>query len=231
MLYTLYPFFGSRQIAASLHREGFVVGRHRVRRLMRLMGLQAIYKRPNTSKPHPEHPVYPYLLRNKVIDRPNQVWCSDITYIPVKHGFLYLVVIMDWATRKVLSWRLNNTLHADFCAEALQEAIEKYGKPEIMNTDQGSQFTSGEWIKPLKEAGIQISMDGRGRYLDNIFVERLWRSLKQESIYLHEIIDGFHAEQLIDDWMIFYNQKRPHSALAYRTPDEAYDSSTQTLAA
>ena len=155
-----------------------------------------------------------------MIDLSNQVWASDITYIPVRHGFLYLAVIMDWTTRKILSWRGSNTLHADFCAEALQEAIEKYEKyekPEIMNTDQGNQFTSEKWIKPLKEATIQISIDGQGRYLDNIFVERLWRSLKPETIYLHEINNGFQANKLIKDWVIFYNRKRPHSVLAYRT--------------
>ncbi len=171
-IFTKYPFFGSRQIAAYLPQSGFSAGRHRVRRLMRIMGLQAIYKGPSTSKKHPQHPVYPYLLRNLAITQPNQVWRSDITYIPVKHGFLYLVAIMDWATRKVLSWRLSNTLDASFCVEALGEAIAKHGKPEIMNTDQGSQYTGGDWIKGLTEAEIKISMDGRGRYLDNIFTER-----------------------------------------------------------
>ena len=151
-----------------------------------------------------------------------QVWCSDITYIPVKNGFLYLVAIMDWATRKVLTWRLSNTLDASFCVEALEEAISKYGKPEIMNKDQGSQYTGSGWITTLTEAKIKISMDGRGRYLDNIFIERLWRSLKQEAIYLHEITDGFQAKQIIDDWVGFYNSERPHTALDKRTPDIAY---------
>ena len=221
-IFTKYPFFGSRQIAAYLPQSGFSAGRHRVRRLMNIMGLQAIYKGPNTSKKHPQHRVYPYLLRKLPITRPNQVWCSDITYIPVKNGFLYLVAIMDWATRKVLTWRLSNTLDASFCVEALEEAISKYGKPEIMNTDQGSQYTGSGWITTLTEAKIKISMDGRGRYLDNIFIERLWRSLKQEAIYLHEITDGFQAKQIIDDWVGFYNSERPHTALDKRTPDIAY---------
>lgn len=220
--FTKYPFFGSRQIAAYLRREGTVVGRHRVRRLMTTMGLEAIYKRPRTSQPHPQHPVYPYLLRKMVIDRPNQVWCADITFVPVKNGFLYLVAVMDWATRKVLSWRLSNTMHADFCVEALNEAIAKYGPPAICNTDQGSQFTGSAWIMTLTDAGVRISMDGRGRYLDNIFIERLWRSLKQEAIYLEEINDGFQARRVIKDWIAFYNTERPHSALDRLTPDDAY---------
>jgi len=184
-IFMKYPFFGSRQIAAYLSQSGFSAGRHRVRRLMGIIGLQAFYKGPNTSKKHPEHRIYPYLLRKLPITRPNQVWCSDITYIPVKNGFLYLVAIMDWATRKVLTWQLSNTLDASFCVEALEEAISKYGKPEIMNTDQGSQYTGSGWITTLTDAKIKIkikikiSMDGRGRYLDNIFIERLWRSLKQ----------------------------------------------------
>ena len=221
-VFTKYPFFGSRQIAAFLRREGTTVGRHRVRRLMAKMGLEAIYKRPRTSQPHPQHPVYPYLLRKKQIDRPNQVWCADITFVPVKHGFLYLVAIMDWHSRKVLSWRLSNTMHADFCVEALSEAIAKHGPPEIMNTDQGSQFTGSAWITTLTDAGVRISMDGRGRYLDNIFIERLWRSLKQEAIYLEEITDGFHARRVISRWTTFYNTERPHSSLEHRTPREAY---------
>lgn len=221
-VFTKYPFFGSRQIAAYLRREGIVVGRHRVRRLMAKMGLEAIYKRPRTSQPHPQHPVFPYLLRKMQIGRPNQVWCADITFVPVRNGFLYLVAIMDWASRKVLSWRLSNTMHADFCVEALNEAIAKYGPPEIMNTDQGSQFTGSAWIRALTEAGVRISMDGRERYLDNIFIERLWRSLKQEAIYLEEIKDGFQARRVVKNWMAFYNTKRPHSALDRRAPDDEY---------
>ena len=227
-IFTKYPFFGSRQIAAYLPPSGFSAGRHRVRRLMGIMGLQAIYKGPNTSKKHPQHKIWPYLLRKLSITRPNHVWCSDITYIPVKSGFLYLVAIMDWATRKVLSWRLSNTLDASFCVEALDEAIAKYGKPEIMNTDQGSQYTGSDWIKTLTKADIKISMDGRGRYLDNIFIERLWRSLKQEAVYLHEINNGFQAKRIIDDWMGFYNSERPHTALDKRTPDAAYFEQSET---
>ena len=220
--FTKYPFFGSRQLQAYLRRDGIVVGRHRVRRLMRLMGLEAVYKRPRTSQPHPAHRVYPYLLKGMIIDHPNQVWCADITYIPVRRGFLYLVAIMDWATRKVLAWRLSNTMHASFCNEALAEAIAKYGPPEIMNTDQGSQFTGADWITTLTEAGVRVSMDGRGRYLDNIFIERLWRSLKQEAIYLTELQDGFQTQRVIQGWIGFYNTERPHSALEHRTPVEAY---------
>ena len=227
-VFTKYPFFGSRQIAAYLPRNGFHAGRHRVRRLMGIMGLQAIYKGPNTSKKHPQHRIYPYLLRNLPITRPNHVWCSDITYIPVRRGFLYLVAIMDWATRKVLAWRLSNTLDASFCVEALKEAIAGYGKPEIMNTDQGSQFTGSAWITTLTDADIKISMDGRGRYLDNIFIERLWRSLKQEAVYLHELQDRFQAKRVIKDWISFYNIERPHTALDKRSPDDAFFTTERT---
>ena len=221
-LFLKYPFYGSRQMVRRLRREGIRIGRHRVRRLMRLMGLSAIYQAPRTSDPHPGHRIYPYLLRGMVIDRPNQVWCADITYIPVQHGFLYLVAIMDWATRHVLAWRLSNTMDASFCVEALNEALARYGKPEIFNTDQGSQFTSFEFTGILKAAEIAISMDGRGRCMDNIFIERLWRSLKYEAVYLHELTDGFKAERVISTWINFYNTERPHSALADRTPAEAY---------
>ncbi len=221
-LFMKYPFYGSRQTARRLRREGIKVGRHRVRRLMRLMGLEAIYQAPRTSVPHPAHRIYPYLLKGLVIDRPNQVWCADITYIPVRRGFLYLVAIMDWATRHVLSWRLSNTMDAGFCVEALNDALAQYGKPEIFNTDQGSQFTSFDFTGALKDAGIAISMDGRGRCMDNIFIERLWRSLKYEAVYLHELTDGFKAERIIGEWMDFYNTERPHSALNGRTPEEAY---------
>ncbi len=205
-----------------LRREGVRIGRHRVRRLMRLMGLQAIYQAPRTSDPHPAHRIYPYLLRGMTIDRPNRVWCADITYIPVQRGFLYLVAIMDWATRHVLAWRLSNTMDAAFCVEALGEALSRYGKPEIFNTDQGSQFTSLDFTGVLKAAEVTISMDGRGRCMDNIFIERLWRSLKYEAVYLHELTDGFVAERVIGDWIGFYNTERPHSALADQTPAEAY---------
>jgi len=233
-LFLKYPFFGSRQMARQLRREGVDVGRHRVRRLMRLMGLEAIYQAPRTSVPHPAHRVYPYLLKGMEIDRPNQVWCADITYIPVQRGFLYLVAIMDWATRHVLAWRLSNTMDAGFCVEALNEALVRYGKPEIFNSErrappvrararaQGSQFASLEFTGTLRNARVTISMDGRGRCMDNIFIERLWRSLKYEAVYLHELTDGFTAERVIGEWIGFYNTERPHSALAGRTPAEAY---------
>ena len=227
-VFTKYPFFGSRQIAAYLPQSGFSAGGHRARRLMGIMGLQAIYKEPNTSKKHPKHRIYPYLLRKLPITRTNQVWCRDITYIPVKNGFLYLVAIMDRVTRKVLTWRLSNTLDASCCVEALEEAISKYGKPDIMNIDQGSQCTGSGWITTLTEAKIKISMDGRGRYLDNIFIERLWRSLKQEAVYLHEITDGFQAKRIIDTWIRFYNSERPQNTLDKRTPDIAYFGQVET---
>jgi putative transposase len=217
------PFYGSRQMVRHLCREGLSVGRHRVRRLMRLMGLQAIYQAPRTSRPHPEHRVYPYLLKGLAIERPHQVWSADITYIPVQKGFLYLVAVMDWATRRVLSFRLSNTLDARFCTEALTEALERYGRPEIFNSDQGSQFTSLEFTSVLKDSGVAISMDGRGRCMDNIFIERLWRSLKYEAVYLHEISDGFAAQRLISRWFAFYDKGRPHSALGGSTPAEAYE--------
>jgi len=221
-LFLKYPFYGSRQMARQLRREGIEAGRHRVRRLMRLMGLEAIYQAPRTSQPHPAHRIYPYLLTGMAIGRPNQVWCADITYIPVSRGFLYLVAIMDWTTRHVLAWRLSNTMDARFCVEALNEALARYATPEIFNTDQGSQFTSGTFTGVLKDAEITISMDGRGRCMDNIFIERLWRSLKYEAIYLHDLADGFKAERVIGEWIDFYNTERPHSALAGQTPAEAY---------
>jgi putative transposase len=190
---------------------------------MRLMGLEAIYQAPRTSTPHRAHRVYPYLLRGMAIDRPDRVWCADITYIPVQRGFLYLVAVMDWATRHVLSWRLSNTMDAGFCVEALAEALARYGRPEIFNTDQGSQFTSLDFTGTIENAGIAISMDGRGRCMDNIFIERLWRSLKYEAVYLHELTDGFVARRVIGEWIDFYNTERPHSALAGRTPAEVYE--------
>ncbi len=221
-LYLSYPFYGSRQMARHLGREGVTVGRHRVRRLMRLLGLEAIYRKPRTTVANPEHRVYPYLLRGVAIERANHAWCADITYIPVQGGFLYLVAVMDWATRRVLAWRLSNTMDTEFCLEALSEALERYGTPEIFNTDQGSQFTSVAFTAALQDAGIRCSMDGRGRCLDNAFIERLWRSLKYEAVYLRELDDGFAAQRVIDDWMEYYNEVRPHSALGGRTPGEAY---------
>ena len=223
------PWYGSRQMARRLRRLGYNVGRKRVRRLMRKMGLMPIFQAPRTSKPHPDHRVYPYLLRNMVIDRPNQVWCADITYIPMHRGFLYLVAIMDWSTRAVLAWRLSNTMHPDFCVDALEEALSRYGKPEIFNTDQGSQFTSDDFTGVLKEAGVRISMDGRGRWMDNVFIERLWRSLKYECVYLREMETGFEAQRQIGIWMRYYNDERPHSLFTGdKTPMEMY---TQRMAA
>jgi putative transposase len=222
-LFMAHPFYGSRQMVRHLRREGVRVGRHRVRRLMRLMGLEAIYQAPRTSRRHPAHRVYPYLLKGVAIERPGHVWSADITYIPVQKGFLYLVAVMDWATRRVLSWRLSNTLDTRFCTDALTEALERYGCPEIFNTDQGSQFTSQEFTSVLNESGVAISMDGRGRCMDNIFIERLWRSLKYEAVYLHELSDGFRAQKVISRWVAFYNSRRPHSALGGATPAEAYD--------
>ena len=216
------PWYGSRQMARHLRRLGYEVGRKRVRRLMRLMGLSAIYQKPRTSDPHPGHRVYPYLLRGLVIDRPGQVWCTDITYIPMRRGFLYLVAIMDWASRKVLAWRLSNTMTPDFCVEALEEALASHGKPAIFNSDQGSQFTSEAFTQILKASGVRISMDGRGRWMDNVMIERLWRSLKYECIYLQAFETGGEAKAGIDRWIDYYNSQRPHSAFDGRTPEEVY---------
>ena len=179
------PFYGARQMARHLRRQGYTVSRKRIRRLMTKMGLAAVYQRPRTTIPNKEHIIHPYLLRDLTIERPNQVWCTDITYIPMQRGFLYFVAIMDWASRKVLAWRLSNTMEVEFCIEALEEALAKYGKPEIFNTDQGSQFTSPEFTDILKKSAVRISMDGKGRWMDNVFIERLWRSLKYECVYLH----------------------------------------------
>jgi len=193
-----------------------------VRRLMARMGLAAIYQQPRTTVRHPEHRTYPYLLRGLRIERPDQVWCSDITYIPMRRGFLYLVAVMDWATRKVLSWRLSNTLEAEFCMAALEEALAHYGRPDIFNTDQGSQFTSPRFVEVLTGAGVRVSMDGRGRWMDNVFIERLWRSLKYECVYLHAFETGSELRAGLTRWIGYYNGQRPHSALAGRTPDGAY---------
>ena len=216
------PSLGARQMARIIRRKGYWVNRKRVRRLMQKMGLMAIYQKPRTSEPHPEHKVYPYLLRDLAITMPNQVWCADVTYIPMRRGFLYLVAVMDWYSRKVLSWRLSNTLDADFCVAALEEALTKYGKPGIFNTDQGSQFTSLAFTQVLKAAGIKISMDGRGRWRDNIMVERLWRTLKYNCIYLHAFESGSETRRGLQKWFSRYNEERPHSSLDDRTPYEAY---------
>ena len=216
------PWYGSRQMARHLRREGHEVGRKRVRRLMAVIGLVPIYQRPRTTVPHPEHRIYPYLLRELTIERPNQVWCTDITYIPMRRGFLYLVAVMDWWTRKVLSWRVSNTMDVGFCIEALEDALAGHGRPEIFNTDQGSQFTSPQFTKVLQDAGIRISMDGRGRWMDNVFIERLWRSLKYECVYLHAFETGSELRGGLTQWVGYYNARRPHSSLGGRTPDEAY---------
>jgi putative transposase len=220
--YLARPYYGSRRMAAWLATQGHVVNRKRVQRLMRLLGLVAIYQRPNTSKPAAAHRIYPYLLGGLAIERVNQVWCADVTYIPMAKGFFYLVVIMDWASRAVLAWRLSNTLGADFCVEALEEALTEYGRPEIFNTDQGSQFTSEDFTGTLKEQGIAISMDGKGRCMDNIFVERLWRSLKYEEVYLHAYANVAEARAGIAAWLDFYNTERQHQSLGYRTPRQIY---------
>jgi len=216
------PWYGSRQMARHLRRQGFGVGRKRMRRLMQKMGLAPIFQKPKTSKPCLEHKVYPYLLKDLAIVRPNQVWCADVTYIQMKRGFLYLVAVMDWASRKVLSFRLSNTMEADFCVAAVEEAIARHGRPEIFNTDQGSQFTSLAFTAVLKSNGIRISMDGKGRWVDNVFIERLWRSLKYECVYLNAFESGGQAAAGIGSWIGYYNRSRPHSALAGRTPSEAY---------
>jgi putative transposase len=216
------PFYGSRKIAAQLQREGHDIGRRHVRTLMRQMGIEALYRKPRTSIPARGATIYPYLLENLVIDRPNQVWSSDLTYLPMAHGFMYLMAILDVASRKVLAWRLSNTMTVHFCVEALEEAMAKYGKPEIFNTDQGSQFTSDDWITPLKAAGVAISMDGKGRWIDNVFIERLWRSAKYEEVYLRAYANGTEARESLKIYFRFYNARRLHENLNYSTPDEVY---------
>jgi putative transposase len=217
-----YPFMGSRSIRDQLEAMGHKVGRQHISTLMRKMGIAALYRKPRLSKPHPEHKVYPYLLRGLEITRANHVWASDITYIPMARGFCYLVAIMDWASRKVLAWRLSNTLDASFCTEALEEAILKYGIPDIFNTDQGSQFTSDTFIEILKRHDIDISMDGKGRWLDNAFVERLWRSVKYEDVYLKAYASIAEARQGLGEYFEFYNGRRRHQSLDRRTPDDVY---------
>jgi len=216
------PFYGVQQMTWHLRAEGHPVNIKRVRRLMRLIGLMPIYRQPRTSLPARRHKTYPYLLCGMAIERPNQVWCADITYIPLAKGFLYLVAIIDWWSRKVLAWRLSNTMDVQFCVDALDDELSHYGPPEIFNTDQGSQFTSWAWTQRLKEAGVRISIDGRGRFLDNIFIERLWRSLKYECIYLHAFSGGREARQGTGDWVSFYNHRRPHAAHGGETPVKVY---------
>jgi len=222
-LHLAYPFYGSRRMAAALRREGRAVNRKRAQRLMEVMGIEALYRKPNTSKGHPAHKIYRYLLRGLAIDRPNQVWCADITYIPMAKGFVYLVAVMDWFSRRVLSWRLSITMETDFCVEALTEAMERYGQPEIFNTDQGVQFTSAAFIDELADRGVRIGMDGKGRYLDNIFIERLWRSLKYEEVYIRAYDSVAEARRSLGVWLAFYNDVRPHQSFEYRTPREVFE--------
>ena len=224
-----YPFAGSRMLQGLLLGEGYKVGRLHVRTLMKRMGIEAIYRRPNTSKPAPGHKIYPYLLRRLPVIRPNQVWAMDITYIPMARGFVYLACVVDWFTRRVLSWRLSITLEVDFCIEAVNEALGRYGSPDIFNTDQGSQFTSIAFTQVLKDAGISISMDGRGAWRDNVFVERLWRTIKYEEVYLHAYSNVPEARAAIGKYLCFYNTKRPHSSLDGKTPDQAYFNALQPI--
>ena len=221
-LHLQHPFAGSRMLRDMLKLEGVDIGRRHVRTLMALLGITTLYRKPNTSADHPAHRIYPYLLRAMVIVRPNQVWATDVTYIPMERGFVYLVAIMDWATRRVLAHRVSTTMTTDFCVEALEEALAKYGAPEIFNTDQGSQFTSSEFTQVLKDHDVKISMDGKGRWIDNVFVERLWKSVKYEHVYLHAYETVTEARQQLAGYFEFYNTRRPHSSLDGRTPDTAY---------
>ena len=230
-LHLNYPFAGSRMLRDLLRADGIMVGREQVAGLMRRIGIEAIYRRPNTSKPAAGHKIYPYLLRKLTIDRPNQVWATDITYIPMARGFVYLAAVVDWFTRRVLAWRVSITMEADFCIEAVEEALAKHGKPEIFNTDQGSQFTSLPFTGLLLKHGIAISMDGRGAWRDNVFVERLWRSVKYEEVYLRAYDSVAAARASIGRYMTFYNGRRPHSSLDARTPDQAYFNHVPLLAA
>ena len=220
--YLKTPFYGSRRMVAHLGQKGYQVSRKRVQRLMRQLRIEAVYPKPKLSKRHPEHKVYPYLLRDVDIASVNQVWSTDITYLPVLKGHFYLVAVMDWFSRKVLSWQVSNTMDGAFCIEALEEALLNYRKPTIFNSDQGAQFTANAFTGCLKQAEVQISMDGRGRCYDNIFIERLWRSLKYELIYLKAFDDGKHLTQEVNTWFHWYNRQRPHQSLNYRTPDEIY---------
>jgi putative transposase len=230
-LHLRYPFMGSRRLRDELGKRGHPINRKRVQRLMQIMGLQALYPRKRTSFPNKAHRVFPYLLRNLTIGRPNQVWAADITYIPMARGFLYLVAIVDWASRAVLSWRLSNTLEADFCVEALEEALARHGKPEIFNTDQGAQFTSESFLAVLEQNKIRISMDGKGRWRDNVFVERLWRSVKYEEVYLKAYETVHEARDSLAKYFNFYNHERGHQSLNRRTPWQVYTARTWAEAA
>jgi putative transposase len=220
--YMRHPFYGSRKIRSYFCRQGRIISRKRIQRLMRIMGLMSVAPKPYTSKRNKEHKVYPYLLRDLIIDTPNQVWCTDITYIRMQGGFVYLVAIMDWYSRKVLSWEISNTMEDSFCISALDRAIRFNGIPEIFNTDQGTQFTSTDFINILKQNDIKISMDGKGRWVDNVFIERLWRSIKYEDIYLKEYQTVMHLRQGLNEYFIFYNEERPHQSFDIHTPAEVY---------
>ncbi len=230
-LHLKYPFMGSRRLRDELAKRGHPINRKRVQRLMRLMGLEALYPKKRTSVPHPAHRVFPYLLRHLAVDRPNQVWAADITYIPMARGFLYLVAIVDWASRAVLSWRLSNTMEADFCVEALNEAIERFGRPSIFNTDQGAQFTGEAFLGVLEQNKIRISMDGKGRWMDNVFVERLWRSVKYEEVYLKAYSTVHEARTSLAKYFDFYNHERGHQSLDKLTPWQVYTARTLAEAA
>jgi putative transposase len=221
-LHLEHPFAGSRMLRDFLLRDGVRVGRRHMRTAMRRMGIEAIYRKPNTSKPAQGHKIYPYLLRNVAVTRANQVWSTDISYIPMKRGFVYLIAVIDWFSRRVLNWKLSITMDVSFCLEALDEALKKYGKPEIFNTDQGSQFTSIDFTGRLKKEGIAISMDGKGRWCDNVFVERFWRSIKYEEVYLHAYDSVSEARSRIGQYIQFFNSRRPHSSLQAQTPDQVY---------
>jgi putative transposase len=225
------PFAGARMLRDFLNREGILVGRRHVATLMKRMRIEAIYRRPNTSKPAPGHKIYPYLLRGLKVERANQVWATDFTYIPMARGFVYLVAVVDWFSRRVLSHRISITMEAEFCVEALEEAIGKYGKPEIFNSDQGSQFTSQAFTGVLVKNGVAISMDGKGSWRDNVFVERLWKSVKYEEVYLRAYDTVGDARASLDRYLDFYNRRRPHSSLDRRTPDEAYFNASPLAAA
>jgi putative transposase len=221
-LHLKWPFYETRKLTRELQNQGHKVGRRHVTTLMRRMGMEAIYRKPRTSILAPLSATYPYLLTGLSVERANQVWAADLAYLPMAHGFQYLVAIIDVWSRKTLSWRVSNTMTPDFCVEALKEAFDKYGRPEIFNTDQGSQLTSGEWIDTLKKSGVRISMDGKGRWIDNVFIERLWRSVKYENIYLHAYENGTQLRRGLTEYFDFYNTRRSHQALDYQTPDNVY---------
>ena len=221
-LHLNHPFAGARMLRDFLALAGIPVGRRHVSTLMRKMGIEALYRRPNTRRKHPRHPVFPYLLRGLELSQANQVWAMDITSIPMHKGFVYLAAVLDWATRRVLSWRLSNSMTTDFCMEAVEEAVQRYGSPGIFNTDQGSQFTSTEFVSLIQGHGIQVSMDGKGRWVDNVFVERLWKSVKYEEVYLHAYDSVAQAQQGLQSYFKFYNERRPHSSLDGKTPDSVY---------